>query len=130
MREAWEAMCDYARQNSGAYPPNLEVLVARGLKTQLLICPESRDLPATGPSTQQAIQSLSDPSHCSYIYVANGLDTSAGAEYVIMYERSGHKGGINILYGDGHVDMMKWSDAMWVLVELQTGHNPPRARVN
>jgi hypothetical protein len=36
--------------------------------------------------------------------------------------------GLNVLYGNGHVDWVPPRDATYLLSELQAGFNPPRPR--
>ena len=38
---------------------------------------------------------------------------------------TGHKDGMNVLYGDGHVDWLGRVEAQRVTAQLQAGNNPP-----
>ena len=40
-----------------------------------------------------------------YVYVGKGMTTAIGADQVVVYEKpEDHKAGMNILFGDGHVE--------------------------
>jgi prepilin-type processing-associated H-X9-DG protein len=109
------AMIMYMQDNNGQYPPSLAtLLVDEQITAQVFICPDSADTPATGATTQAIAADLLKPGHCSYIYLGNGLtDKTTPANAVIAYEPlSNHAAagwkGMNVLYGDGHID---WDDA-------------------
>jgi prepilin-type processing-associated H-X9-DG protein len=57
----------------------------------------------------------------------SGLNVTAGAETVVVYEPvSNHGGdGMQVLYGDGHVDWLNKNQASQMLDDLKAGWNPP-----
>jgi hypothetical protein len=139
------AMLLYADANKGQYPDSLSaLLLAPGnlITRDELICSDTRDGPAPGPTTAQAAENLGalgmpdqyatavtrPPQHLSYIYAARGLTPHATVEYVLVYEPlSNHRvKNIYVLYGDGHVDAVPEAEAQKFIAELQSGHNPPR----
>ena len=70
--------------------------------------------------------------HCSYIYAAptmrfSRFDSSPRAEGIVAYESLiNHGDGINVLFGDGHVEWLNLNEAKHLVAELQAGRNPPR----
>jgi prepilin-type processing-associated H-X9-DG protein len=101
----------YTQQHQGSFPDTFATLVqtTRGMSPAVLICPDSTDTAATGATTQALQASLQQPSHSSYIYLGKGMTTkSALLHVVIAYEaHSNHGGGgINALFGDGHVESL------------------------
>jgi prepilin-type processing-associated H-X9-DG protein len=51
------------------------------------------------------------------------------ADGILAYEPMRNHGGagVNVLYGDGHVEWVTGEKAKWIIGELKAGHNPPRA---
>jgi prepilin-type processing-associated H-X9-DG protein len=133
LRQIGQALRLYANAHAGRYPPDLETLLMTGdISPDELICAASDDEAAAGPTTRAVIDKLrSEARHCSYVYVGAGFTVGAVNEtHVLAYEPTGnHKGnGMNVLFGDGHVDFLSRSEAGYVLNELRQGHNPPGAR--
>jgi len=131
LRQIGTAVRLYANANGGQFPPDLETLLATGdANASMFICPSSNDDTAMGPTTQAVIQELrSGSEHCSYVYVGAGLGSgNASEKHVVAYEPiANHQGnGMNVLYGDGHVEFLNRGEADCVLDELKHGHNPPR----
>ena len=119
----------YARSQGGTYPPGLADLALTGdLDAFQFVCPSSQDERATGATPDELAKSLSEPGHLSYVYAAGRLKWPAPAGAVLAHERlENHSGdGINVLYGDGHVDFAGKAEADHLLAELAAGHNPPR----
>ena len=52
--------------------------------------------------------------HSDYVYVAAGATSSAGADEIMLYEKPGDHGkdGMNILFGDGHVEFVLMGKAV------------------
>jgi prepilin-type processing-associated H-X9-DG protein len=123
----------YANDHHNHYPPRLEDLILSGYltTTYTLLCPTDSRPPAPGTTPGQLADSIAHGANCSYIYTAAGLTTSASPEAVLAYERfpNGHTSpsGFNVLFADGHTDFLSPADAPWLLDELASGHNPPRA---
>jgi prepilin-type processing-associated H-X9-DG protein len=95
-----------------------------------LVCPASGDTEPHGPSTEAVIQKLmSEPDHCSYVYVAAGLAQKTVSDMqVLAYERnSGHRNAqASVLFGDGHVEMVGPEELGRLLDELRHGRGPAR----
>lgn len=132
MRQIGQAMLLYANENRGVYPDALPILLlTQDITPEVFCCPSSNDTPAPGTTPQaQAAKLLTGP-HCSYVYTGNGLTSASTAEQVLLYEPPGnHNGdGMNVLFGDGHVDFIPKPEAQKMIAELEAGHNPPRAQM-
>lgn len=124
-----QAILLYARHHQGRYPDSLGELVTEGLTPADFICPESDDEPANpAPTTQATIAGIDIPGHLSYIYLAQGrTPTTPRGDLVLAYEPlSNHQAkGMNILFGDGHVEWFNPQLAAKWLPQLSAGHNPP-----
>jgi prepilin-type processing-associated H-X9-DG protein len=122
----------YSQGNGNRYPPTLdEVLVDGDITSEVFCCPSGNDERAIGPTTQALLQDFHKPGHNSYVYVAgNQSDRTSTDTYVLAYEQPGNHAnkGMNVLYGDGHVDWVPQAEATRVIAELQAGFNPPRSR--
>jgi prepilin-type processing-associated H-X9-DG protein len=128
MRQIGQALLLYANDNHGQYPPNLEDLLPAGnVTSNVFICPSSNDTPASGSTPQALAAALSAGGHESYIYIPN-LNSSASADTIVLYEPlSDHSGdGMNVLFGDGHVEFDVKQQAAGMIAEIQAGFNPPR----
>jgi prepilin-type processing-associated H-X9-DG protein len=93
-----------------------------------LICPSSNDTPAAiGPTTRATVANINAGGHLSYIYLAKGMTNTQKADTILVYEPlSNHQNnGMNVLFGDLHVDWIAAKEAKWMLSELKLGHNPP-----
>jgi prepilin-type processing-associated H-X9-DG protein len=133
MRQIGQAMVLYANENRGAYPPSAdELLLTQDITTEVFICASSDDQKANqNAGTATMIADFHKPGHNSYVYVGNGLTTSASADAILLYEPlTDHSGdGCNFLFSDGHVEFESKGYAQAMINELQAGHNPPRPTV-
>ncbi len=124
MRQIGQAMLLYANQNKGAYPPDLTTLAkADGtLSTNMFVCPSGNDTPA--PDWAH----LASGGHLSYIYVGNGMNTAAVPNAVLLYENPAEHGGdgMNVLFGDGHVEYENGGQTKRIVQQLNAGQNPPK----
>jgi hypothetical protein len=125
------ALLEYQRDNNGHYPESLESLpLTEGISPAVLVCPFSKDTPATGATPAELKANLQKPGHCSYIYLGNGLtDTTTPKDAVIAYEPlSDNAGngeeGIYVLYGDGHDDWADKSVARKILAKVASTTRP------
>jgi prepilin-type processing-associated H-X9-DG protein len=119
-RQIGMAILLYSNENRGKYPPDLGSLVkTQEISPQVFVCP-SGDTPPPPPfaNLDEAAKWVNE--HSDYIYVGAGMNSSVGAEVIVLYEKPDDHGkqGINMLYGDGHVEWNQMSDAMR-LIEKQ-----------
>jgi prepilin-type processing-associated H-X9-DG protein len=128
MRQIDQALLLYANDHHGQYPPSLEDLLLKGdITSEVFVCPESDDQMATGPTTQAIAANLSARGHESYICIPN-LNSSVSADTILLYEplTNHSNAGMNVLFGDGHVEFIPSPSAVMITAELKAGFNPPR----
>ncbi len=127
MRQIGQAILLYTNDNAGQYPPDLATLLkTEDLTPIVFVCPSSSDTPATGPGD------LESGGHLSYKYIGKGMNNSKSPMTIVMYEDDKDHGGdgMNVLYGDGHVEFLDKSQTKLTLDELKAGYNPPAAPVS
>jgi prepilin-type processing-associated H-X9-DG protein len=121
MKQIGNALLVYANANRGQYPPDLVTLLnnSPALGVDTMTCPSSSDTPATSAAT------LNAGGHLSYIYVP-GMTTRASSNAVLLYEPlTNHTNdGINILFGDGHVEFLLRAQAQPIITAVESGQNP------
>jgi predicted Zn finger-like uncharacterized protein/prepilin-type processing-associated H-X9-DG protein len=123
LRQIGLACIIYANgQRDGAFPDSFQTLLKSGasLSPDVFVCPSSNDSPPTGAS------GINVPGHLSYVYSGIGLTNRAGNTDVLAYEPLGnHKNdGINVLYGDGHVEFQTRVTAQRMIQRLKSGRQP------
>jgi prepilin-type processing-associated H-X9-DG protein len=129
MRQIGQALMLYATNHQGRYPPLLaDLLIDEDITTEVFVSPQSNDTKAVGDTIAARIAALESGGHQSYIYVPN-LNPAVDPKTVLLYEPlSLHNGfGMNVLYGDGHVEFDDAKQAAGIIAELNAGFNPPRA---
>ncbi len=125
LRQIGVAMMMHANDNGGKFPDSIAPL----LTTQMLT-PEVFDNPANGPMEIPA-DIRSDPEaltqftvdHSDYIYVGAGKTSQSGPDEVLAYENpEGAENGINILFGDGHVEFQQMEQALQTIADIKPRH--------
>jgi prepilin-type processing-associated H-X9-DG protein len=128
LRQIGQAIVMYANENHGAYPDSFATLLANeDITASVFVCPESNDTDATGPTTQAFVTNLTAGGHLSYIYVGAGWTTATTpANAVVAYEPLTNHGGtgMNVLFGDGHVDWLTPAQAKAILAKAGQGKPP------
>ena len=106
-----------------------EILIDGDLEAEVFTCPQGDARRASVPTTQAAALSLANPQHCSYIYFPPppGAKT-VSPNWIFAIERMENhsRTGINVLFGDGHVEWLDKKAAEFIISELNAGRNPPR----
>jgi prepilin-type processing-associated H-X9-DG protein len=101
----------YQQDHGGAYPDTLGRLAeTEQIGAAVFVCPSGND--AASPSNQPAelaadVDAGPDQHHCSYLYLGRGLTAkTATATTPIVFDapEDHNDDGVNVLYGDGHVD--------------------------
>ena len=118
----------YANDHQGRYPDTMGDLLEEDITTAVFVCPGSNDFPATGATTQATAVDLYAGGHLSYLYFGKGLIGTPPATLILAHEPlANHQNkGMNVLFGDGHVEFITPPAATMILAELKAGHNPPR----
>ncbi len=99
----------YSQDFGGQYPDSLATLIVHeNLSPNVLIDPESNDIPATGATTQQIIANVAKGGHQTFIYLGAGMTAqTADASTLVAYEPlSVYHNGTNALFGDGHSEWL------------------------
>ncbi|MCY2952078.1 MAG: hypothetical protein NTU53_08885 [Planctomycetota bacterium] len=111
----------YANDNKGKFPADFGTLVTTAdMHPEVFVCPgRGTGLPAG------VAQNVRDPAklaaaakwvneHADYVYVGAKLNNNAPADVILAYEKPENHGGqgINMLFGDGHVEWVRMPAAM------------------
>jgi prepilin-type processing-associated H-X9-DG protein len=127
MRQIGMGILMYSNENRGKYPPDLgTVLATQDLTPDVFTCP-SGDGPAgpppvaPGPNAQpgspehkkwQADLTAWVNENSPYVYLGAGMNNTVGADVIVLYEKpEDHAQGMNMLFGDGHVEFVLMSEA-------------------
>lgn len=107
-----------------AYPPDLaSVMLNADAAAEVFVCPSSNQEAARGQTLAERARLLSDPLHCSYIYLGATLvpaATTSDALLVVEKIANHERAGMNVLHASGRV---RWVDAGPELdvILMQTG---------
>ncbi len=102
-------------------PPDLGTLMsAENLPAAFFVCPGSGTSAPSGLPDAQAKSWVLE--HSDYEYAGADMETQLiGPNIVLAFEKPGthHPSGINVLFGDGHVE---WLSVPEALVEIRRSH--------
>ncbi len=61
--------------------------------------------------------------HTDYVYLGAGMNNQIGADVIVLHEKPGahDQQGMNLLFGDGHVEWQQLPDAMKMIQDQQAG---------
>lgn len=130
MRQLGQAMMMYANNNNGAFPDKLEevLTVDPTLDRNVFVCPDDDKAPPSAANAQTAAHQIAAGTNCSYLYVGNGLTTSATPDTVLLYEppalHKKHNPGMNVLFADGHVEFLDSTQSQTILSQQAAGTRP------
>lgn len=128
MRMLGQAMFLYANANGDQYPDNLEGLLKTdpSLSPAIFVCPASAKTPPDNSSPQKFASDIASGQHTSYIYLGKGLNVHEPAETVLIYEplEDHAREGMNVLFGDGHVQFLDRYQSQTILDERSAGTFP------
>ena len=128
MRMLGQAMQMYANSNHDQFPDTLQSLVKfdPSLSGSVFVCPSSDKTPSTATSPPALASDLASGQHLSYVYVGKGLNESAASTVVLLYEplENHQREGMNVLFGDGHVEFLNRSEAQTILSQRAAGTFP------
>jgi len=115
LRQIGQAMLLYANENKGKYPKTMgELLLTQDITIDVFVSPQSKTrAPRDKTKDEQALWVTND---CDYEYLGAGKNSQTGADIILAYEkiRPGMRG-INMLYGDGHVEYINVQNARQIL---------------
>jgi prepilin-type processing-associated H-X9-DG protein len=122
LRQIGQGIFLYSNENRGKFPPDLGTLVKTGpLSAQVFVCPSGETTVPSLPNPDAAVKWVNENS--DYVYIGAGRDTRIGADVIVCYEKPGAHGGqgMNLLFGDGHVEWMAKDEALKRIEDQQTG---------
>jgi prepilin-type processing-associated H-X9-DG protein len=100
----------YANDHNGKFPKDLaEIYRTQDLEPAAFVNPRGQSTLPAGLTKENAgpVNEIGD-----YVYVGAGLDSRAGQDVVVAYENpERNRDGVNVLYGDGHVDWVPMEQA-------------------
>jgi prepilin-type processing-associated H-X9-DG protein len=115
----WSGLHVYANsQPNGELPDSFQTMLKQtDLTPDALICPSSSETDGKG---------LLTPGHVSYVYLGKGLTSAASSTTVLAYEPLSHHGdGMNVLYGDCHIEWLTRAEALVMLKLLRASATIP-----
>jgi len=125
LRQIGQAILLYTHDHAGQYPDSLGILLLNeDMIPPVFICPCSNDSASAQPTTREQAAEINAGKHCSYIYLGRGMTTNLVAPHcVIGYEPlANHSGdGMNVLFGDGHVEFIDKIHAASILTQVAAG---------
>jgi prepilin-type processing-associated H-X9-DG protein len=130
LREIGQALWLYDNEFHQGYPPMLLSLVDKEyLPANLLVSPaDTSHAAAQGATTQAVIDDFLRGGHCSYAYLGAGMDPKVLPDVVICYEplAVNNGAGMNVLFGDGHVQWLDAGDGKAIEAAVFSGVRPVR----
>ena len=129
LRQIGQGIMLYANDHQGVWPDTLDELILKAdLNSECFVCPSTRDSAAPGATAQEQVANLYKAGQ-SFVYLGKGLKEPVHADRVVAYEAIGNHeaSGMNVLFGDGHVEWLSEPQAKKLLAELAAGWNPPRS---
>jgi prepilin-type processing-associated H-X9-DG protein len=129
LRQLGQAIFLYADEHNGAYLDSLgTILLSEDITPDTFICPATTNTVAKAPTTQAEADDINAGRHVSYLYLGNGFNTkTTPTDAIVAYEPlSNHGNGMNLLFGDGHVEFIDKTAAAEFLSQISTGTRPVR----
>jgi prepilin-type processing-associated H-X9-DG protein len=121
MRQIGMGILLYANENKGHYPANLGVLVkTEELVPQVFVCPSGNTkFPGGNMAVDDQVKWVNE--NTDYVYIGAGMNATAGAETIVLHEKPDAHGGqgMNMLFGDGHVEFFQTPAAMQMIQAQQ-----------
>jgi prepilin-type processing-associated H-X9-DG protein len=127
LRQVGQAILLYTNDFNGVYPDSLQtILLTEDITPEVFVCLNTNDTKATGPTTQAIAADMGNPGHVSYVYLGKGLTTATvQPSTIVVYEPlSNHGDGMNVLFGDGHVEFFDVSASQPILSRISSGRWP------
>ena len=110
--------CMVHATENGEYPPDLGSLLKQDLTPAVFISPRgNQTLPAQNLTPEQLAQWVNE--HSDYVYLGKGKTNTLHADEPLAYEKLeiGGNQGVNILFGDGHVEFTQTQQAQKIIAK-------------
>ena len=106
LRQIGQAILMYSNEHGGQYPDSLQrLLLTEDITPGVFVSTLTSDTPATGPTPQAWIAGMDLGNHLSYVYVGRGFNAATvPPDAVVAYGPYTGTDGMNVLFGDGHVE--------------------------
>jgi prepilin-type processing-associated H-X9-DG protein len=104
LRQIGQAMLLYANENKGKYPRTMgELLLTQDVTVEVFVNPDTKTRAPRDKTPEELAAWINKES--DYEYLGAGKDNTTPAEVVVAHEKfRPNVPGINMLYGDGHVE--------------------------
>jgi prepilin-type processing-associated H-X9-DG protein len=115
LRQIGQAMLLYANENKGKYPKTMgELLLTQDVSIVVFVNPQTKTkAPREKTKDEQALWINKD---CDYEYLGAGKTNLTGADVILAHEKiRPNARGVNLLYGDGHVEYIPTPSAQAAL---------------
>ena len=128
LRQIGQALQMYAINEHGRLPDDLLTLLStQDLSPAVFVCWDTSDVPASGKTAEEIGADFAKPGHCSYVYLGKGLtESQLDADTVLAYEPLANHGnsGMNVLFGDGHVEWIQRPLAQGLSAQALSSRRP------
>jgi len=125
LRQIGQAIFLYTNDNAGQYPDSLgTLLLNEDIPSPIFVCPSSHGIASAKPTTREQAAEIDSGKCCSYIDLGRGCVAGRVlADQVIVYEPLTNHGGdgMNVLFGDGHVEFLGKVQAASILNQIAAG---------
>src|SRR5687767_1972034 len=115
LRQIGQAMLLYSNENRGKYPPDFAALIkTQDITAEVFICPSGHSsLPPNIHTMKPDEIAAWVNQNADYVYLGAGRNNTVGADEILVYEKPNNHGnqGMNMLFGDGHVEWVQMSQA-------------------
>jgi prepilin-type processing-associated H-X9-DG protein len=130
LRQIGQGMLLYANDHNGQYPPDLGTMLKElDMNPQVLICPSSgNDVPADVLAGGPDMIAVWANQSSDFEYLGAGLKNDTPPDQVLACDKSEHHGsaGINLLFGDGHVEWLTMDAARQAVDRSRAAQNAAR----
>jgi len=128
LKQIGNAILFYNMEFGSRLPTSLALIAGNeGLDGRAMICGSTGDTPAAGSTTRAFIDELEKPGHCSYVFVAGGLNLAElPADAVLAYEPAARHNMTQVLFADGHAERLPVSAEIVILQQVANGVSPVR----
>jgi len=127
LRRLGAAIIQYTIDHAGQYPDSLgTLLLNEDITAAAFIRPGSNDVASAKPTKREQAAEIDGGTHCSYRYLGRGMTINpVTRDCVIVYEPLASDG-MNVLFGDGHVEFAKYYQAKFLLDQVAVSRTAVR----